>query len=135
MSQYELNITYIPSDDNTVANALSRLPDETAAPTDLHAVWNASINATSCITTDLSVLEAIKTGYATDDFCQHLSQVDTPGAKFVNRLWYVGDRLLIQRVGDICEQLFHLAHDTLGHFGTDKSYATLHNAYYWPNMH
>ena len=70
MSQYELNITYIPSDDNTVANALSRLPDETAAPTDLHAVWNASINATSCITTDLSVLEAIKTGYATDDFCQ-----------------------------------------------------------------
>ena len=70
MSQYEFNITYIPSDDNMVADALSRLPDKTAAPADPHAVWNASINATSCIMTDLSVLEAIKTGYAMDDFAE-----------------------------------------------------------------
>lgn len=34
----------------------------------------------------------------------------------------------------IREALFQLAHDTLGHFGTDKSYAALRDAYYWPNM-
>ena len=30
--------------------------------------------------------------------------------------------------------LFHLAHNTLGHFGADKSYASLRDVYYWPNM-
>ena len=30
--------------------------------------------------------------------------------------------------------MFHLSHDTLGHFGADKSYANLRDAYYWPNM-
>ena len=30
--------------------------------------------------------------------------------------------------------LFWLAHDSLGHFGADRSYASLCDAYYWPNM-
>ena len=54
------------------------------------------------------------------------------GTKFVNGLWYIGDWLLIPCVGDICEKLFWLAHNSLGHFSADKSYAMLHNAYYWP---
>ena len=41
---------------------------------------------------------------------------------------------MIPRTGDVHENLFHLAHDTLGHFSADKSYANLHDAYYWPNM-
>jgi hypothetical protein len=52
----------------------------------------------------------------------------------INDLWYIGDRLLIPQIMDIREILFRLAHDTLGHFGVDKSYASLQNAYYWPNM-
>src|SRR6267154_803453 len=28
-----------------------------------------------------------------------------------------------------------MAHDSLDHFGADKSYAILCDAYYWPNMH
>lgn len=51
-----------------------------------------------------------------------------------NDRWYIGDRLLIPRVADIREKLFRLAHDSLGHFGADKSYAALRDAYYWPNM-
>ena len=47
---------------------------------------------------------------------------------------YIGDCLLIPRVADIRENLFRLAHDSLGHFGADKSYAALRDAYYWPNM-
>ena len=35
----------------------------------------------------------------------------------------------------ICELLYNLAHDTLGHFGFDKSYESLWGSYYWPNMH
>ena len=44
-----------------------------------------------------------------------------------NNLWYIGDHLLIPCFGIIQEYLFHLAHDTAGHFRADKSY--------WPNMH
>jgi hypothetical protein len=46
----------------------------------------------------------------------------------------VGDRLIIPHVGTCREDLFCLAHDTLGHFGMDKSYAALRDSYYWPNM-
>ena len=56
------------------------------------------------------------------------------GATLVNSLWYTGNRLLIPRVNDLRENLFHLAHDTLGHFGADKVYAALQDACYWPNM-
>jgi hypothetical protein len=42
--------------------------------------------------------------------------------------------LLIPCIGDIREILFCLAHDALGHFGADISYATLRDTYYWPNM-
>jgi Integrase zinc binding domain len=34
----------------------------------------------------------------------------------------------------VCELLYNLAHDTLGHFGFDKSYESLHDSYYWSNM-
>ena len=58
-----------------------------------------------------------------------------PGIKLVNRLWYVGNRLIIPHVGDIWKTLFRLAHDVLGHFRFDKTYAALQDSYYWPNMH
>ena len=75
--------------------------------------------------TDRSVLESIKDGYKSDDFCIRLAQNGVPGAQLINNLWYIGDRLVIPRTGDICENLFRLAHDTLGHFGADKSYVML----------
>ena len=52
----------------------------------------------------------------------------------MNGLWYVRDRLLIPRVNDLHENLFHLAHDTLGHFGFRKTYDTIQHSYFWPNM-
>ena len=73
-------------------------------------------------------------GYASDPFCQKLGKVDVPGAKLVNGLWYIRSQLLIPRVGNVWEQLYHLAHDTLGHFRSDKLYMALKDDYYWPNM-
>jgi hypothetical protein len=35
----------------------------------------------------------------------------------------------------MCEFLFHLTHDALGHFGFDKSYGSLRTSFYWPHMH
>ena len=73
-------------------------------------------------------------GYSSDLFSQRLSKTNVPGVKLVNGLWYIGSQLLIPRVGNIWEQLYCLVHDTLGHFGSDKSYVTLKDDYYWPNM-
>ena len=120
---------------NTVADALSQLPPDTFSK-DLppHAIWSSGVNTTMSISTDAAILEAIKCGYTEDPFCECLGKTNTPGATFMNGLWYVRDRLVIPRVGDLCENSFHLTHDTLGHFGADKVYTALWDAYYWPNM-
>ena len=134
LSQYEINMIYIPGPDNTVADALSRLPEDTDEIPIPHESWLSPVAAVLSIATDQTVLDAIKCGYTVDDYCVKIAETSVPGTKFVNGLWYVGDRLLIPRVGDIRENLFRLAHDVLGHFGADKSYAVLRDAYYWPNM-
>ena len=139
MSQYEMNIVYICGDDNCVADGLLRIPEGAfpdeqttkAMPPALYLAWKLHIGAVLSISTDQSVL---KNGYETDEFCLRLAQNATPGARLVNGLWYIRDRLVIPRTGDIRENLFRLAHDTLGHFGADKCYVNLHDAYYWPNM-
>jgi len=48
---------------------------------------------------------------------------------------FIGNRLIIPKHKDIHENLFCLAHNNLGHFGTEESYAMLRNNFYWPNMH
>jgi hypothetical protein len=49
-------------------------------------------------------------------------------------LYHVAQCLVIPRVDDLREHLFHTAHDAVGHFGADKSYTLLRASYYWPNM-
>lgn len=64
-------------------------------------------------------------------------QLASSGMKSVtlrDGFWFIGQRFVIPKVTHIREALFHLAHNALGHFGTDKSYAALCNSYYWPNM-
>ena len=139
MSQYEMAITYIRGEDNCVADALSQLPpntfpDEHTTIWSPHEHWKTPICAVLSIATDISVLASIKEGYDSDPFCQRLAWTGVPGAQFINGLWYVGDRLVIPCTGNIHENLFRLAHDTLGHFGMDKSYAALRDSYYWLNM-
>jgi len=140
MSQYDMTIVYIPGKDNTVADALSHIPngaypDETKTPT--FSINNPGVHATLSITTDPSILCMIQDGYEKDKFCKKLtlSAPSTQGISSSNGLWYIGDRLLIPRFGTLREDLFCLAHDASGHFGANKSYATLRDAYYWPNMH
>ena len=106
MSQYEMNIHYIRGEDNTITDALSRLPpnsfpnerDNIQAP---HQHWKAAVCAVLSISTDISVLASIKAGYDSDPFCQRLTQTGAPGAQLINGLRYVGDRLIIPQMGDI----------------------------------
>jgi hypothetical protein len=49
-------------------------------------------------------------------------------------LIFIGSRLIIPNDKHLRKNLFRLTHDNLGHFGTDKSYDTLRNDFYWPNM-
>ena len=134
MSQYDLTITYICGEDNCVADALSRLPPNCFPEEMPPLVVVDSVNAVLTICSGREILNKIKAGYLEDEFCKRVASTAMKGWQQINSLWYIGDRLLIPRVTDIWENLFKLAHDTLGHFGADKSYASLRDAYYWPNM-
>ena len=114
LSQYEIHILYIHGEDNTVVDALSCLPADNKERVEPYHMWSSGVSATFAISTDASALHAIMDGYSSDPFSQKLCHTDVPGAKLVNGLWYIGSHLLIPRVGDVWEQLYHLAHDTLG---------------------
>jgi hypothetical protein len=149
LSQFNMTICYIHGKDNTVADALSHLPVDSREEepdnvdvADSPLRWNSwlhgeiSCNAILTISADKSFLDDVRAGYQTDDFCQKLSvsNESMAGIKFESGLWYIGDRLVIPHYGTLCEDLFRLAHDALGHFGADKSYVSICNCYYWPNM-
>jgi hypothetical protein len=90
------------------------------------------------ITADSEMLTQIIEGYEEDNFCKQLradiAAGSIEGARCENNLLYVGSQLLIPQQKKIRELLYNLAHDTLGHFGFDKSYESLRESYYWPNM-
>jgi hypothetical protein len=146
MSQFDMSIMYIKGEDNMVADALSCLPPDSLPITDGEprvpltnwATWAhaSSVNAILMVDADSKFLCLIEDGYQTDEFCKKLIAflASTPCAQESNGLWYIDSHLLIPCSGTCCEDLFCLAHDTLGHFGTDKAYASLRDSYYWPNM-
>jgi hypothetical protein len=144
--QYDFNIEYIRGEDNTVADALSRLPpDDKVVPTYVEQTSNmpaqvpehiAPIALVLSITPDASLYNDIKSGYLEDSWCVKLQKLvgSLPGLQQRDGLLYLNERLVIPRKAHLRETIFRLAHDSLGHFGTDKSYATIRESYYWPNM-
>ena len=88
------------------------------------------------VSADPKFLDSIRAGYTDDPFAQrvlrNLSSMD--GASLVDGLLFISGHLVVPCVTAIQEALFLLAHDSLGHFGADKSYAALRSSYYWPGM-
>ena len=86
---------------------------------------NTPIASILNIAADQSLLDTIITGYETDDFAQQLTKDinmgSIEGATLIDKLLYVGRRLVIPWDLHVHELLYNLAHDTLGHFGFDKS--------------
>jgi hypothetical protein len=136
MSQYDMSLIYMQGADNTVADALSRLPPEVFQGESKEQKDQNGVNVVLRVSAEESFLRAIKQGYTTDEFCQKVvaNPMTLPNIREQDGIWYVGERMLIPRVGNIREDLFAMAHDTAGHFGVDKSYAALRDSYYWPNM-
>lgn len=114
------------------ALAYTRSPSRATSPTRVPAAATLDISA------DEALLREITAGYQNDDFAIQLTKDITAGsiegAREENGLLYVGSRLLIPNIPRIRELFYNLAHDTLGHFGFDKSYEALRDSYYWPNM-
>ena len=138
LSQYDFTIEYIRGEDNIVADALSRMRAASDASKVICDDTFSSIAAISTnlrISTDPSWLQAIRDGYQRDKWCLRLREnVGTLGIRETDGLLFVGNRLAIPRAPLVRESLFRCAHDALGHFGFEKSYAYLRDAYYWPNM-
>ena len=148
LADFDYEISYIRGEDNTAADALSRMPD--ALPNPMLAACALAytrspsstrrevVASTLDITADESLLRDITAGYQKDDFAKQLKKDiaagSIEGAREENGLLYVGRRLLIPNIPTIRELFYNLAHDTLGHFGFDKSYEALRDSYYWPNM-
>jgi len=123
LAQYDHSIHYIPSEDNCIAD--SWLPDSVDQPTPTPAA------AMLMVTTDPTQLQSILNGYQSDPFCSKLNNasISIDGIHWDNGLLYIGDRLVIPRMGSLCKDLFHLMHDNLGHFRFEKSYAALRDSY------
>lgn len=151
LSQYSYDIQYLPGPENEAADALSRHPSFSGPA--LVASILASISFPSAspstqlvsshivasilqISTDQALLDRIRAGYAHDSFCTKLQENPTArdGINISDGLIYFNNRLVIPRTEDLREFFYRLAHDSLGHFGSDKSYAALRSAYFWPNM-
>jgi hypothetical protein len=147
LADFDYDITYIRGEDNTAADALSRMPDATPNPllaacalayTRSPSRRQMAALATLDISADESLLMDIISGYQDDEFAKQLTKDinagSIEGARMENSLLYVGRRLLIPNIPRIRELFYNLAHDALGHFGFDKSYEALWGSYYWPNM-
>ena len=130
LADYTFDIRYIRGTENTVADALSRRPDDHLVPV------TTAVATVMSVSVDAALLESIKAGYGNDKFAQRLlrNQESLPSVSVKDGLIFLGNRLVIPRVGNVREELFRLAHDNLGHFGSEKSYATLYPDFYWPRM-
>ena len=88
------------------------------------------------VVVDDALVNKICEGYAEDLWCKQLlsAACGMPELKIKDGLWFIGERLIIPAGCDARERIFQLAHDTLGHFRFFKTYESLRNSYFWPNM-
>lgn len=133
--QYEYTITYVKEEDNTVVDALSRMPKETPPSLDTH------ISAIFMIGNDPPLFTNIRKGDKHDMWCTSIMKdlkhdmIDRKlNITLKNGLLFMGGHLIIPKYKNLREDLYWLAHNNLGHFGGEKSYLTLHSKFYWPNM-
>jgi hypothetical protein len=129
LADFDYELSYLPGEQNTVADAMSRYSFDTAGPTLMVAgVSVANLNET--------VIERIKAGYTTDPLCtQMLRNVkSSPAWTLVGGVLYFENRIVVPADPLLKEILLHDAHDILGHLGARKTYNALALSYFWPQL-
>lgn len=148
LAQYDLTIAYIKGTENCGADALSRVENGRYTHEQLNASkfyrWPElpsthavrSVAATLALTTNGDFLREVLAGYTNDEYGKKLLALPSlpPEITQRNGLFYHKDRLVVPGVGSLREDLFRLAHDAVGHYGFDKSYAYLKDSFFWPSM-
>jgi hypothetical protein len=166
---FDCKFVYIRGEDNTVADALSRLPyeyvstteteeaqsvakyplayeqgeriqilddDETSPKNVVAALTKVPPRSIFKIDVDQELLTRIREAYNGDPWCKKL-EVASEGMtnlQKIDGLWFIGDRLVVPKGCGLPELIFRAAHDALGHFGFHKTYESIRESYYWPNM-
>jgi len=82
------------------------------------------------------MLTNLRAAYAMDPWCKKIVSASRgmPTITVRDGLWFIGERLVVPAGCEVHEQIFRLAHDTLGHFGFHKTYDSIRSLYIWPNM-
>ena len=90
LAEYDFKIVYVKGGENTVADALLRMPEGGEG-------LLKTITAVLNVSTDPKLSEDIKTGYKSDTFCQKvLRNLDSfPTIKVEDGLIYMGSRLVV----------------------------------------
>ncbi|KAF8220456.1 hypothetical protein L208DRAFT_1153417, partial [Tricholoma matsutake] len=72
--------------------------------------------STFSIGVDVELSSSIKQGYTDNPWCKKLldAELFPHGICKLDGLLYAGERLIVPRVSNVCELLFHLAHNVLG---------------------
>ncbi len=85
---------------------------------------------------DKALIDSMRAAYHKDLWCQQLISASRgmPKLRIKDGLWFIGERLIVPTGCEARENIFCIAHDTLGHFGFFKTYQSLRNSYSWPNM-
>ncbi|SGZ33170.1 BQ5605_C041g11939 [Microbotryum silenes-dioicae] len=129
LAEFDYNLRYLPGEDNIVADAMSRYSFTDPLPTLVAAVSHVKLSD--------AVKQQILDAYKTDPFCQQaMSNIGsvTSDFKIVDALLYLRGRLIIPSLAPLRESILHDAHDAQGHLGDMKTYRTVQQAYFWPNM-
>ena len=122
---FNYSITYIRGELNTAANALSQMPNAipdaclaACAIAYTHNAPNPPMAGMLNIASNQSLLDAITTGYETDNFAKQLtkdiSMGSIEGATLTNKLLYVGCQLVIPCDLHVHKLLYNLAHVGIG---------------------
>jgi hypothetical protein len=77
---------------------------------------------------------SIVDGYSNDTWCQKALNTTMDNLQQRGKLLYYKGRLVVPRCNNLPTTLASLAHNALGHFGFDKTYAAMRDTFYWPGM-
>ena len=96
----------------------------------------ATPTSLSSLTINRNLLDKLKLAYNDDPWCKKLKSAEQGMANVTHKdgLWFVNDRLVVPAKSGLREDIFRLAHDTLGHFGFYKTYKAIKDSFFWPGM-